>query len=192
MITDAKTPIFDARRYKLHARQIIGPDGRPRTEKRPIVKSALMVDPCGHVCFVPLYGGPSQADSDDQYMMSTLRSKTKKGWVDHDTCPKNSGQNVSRHLPDSVQGGSPCIEGAKPGPVGRTNPCKCVLALIDHRRGENDRRMHAVEGVAKTSEQVSHQLQAANLEETRALNKRLVEMAFKPADKSSAEKGTKA
>jgi len=185
-------PAFDARRYKLHARSIVGEDGRTRTEKRPIVKSAYMVDPAGHVCFLPLYGGPSQNDPDDQYMTATLRSKTKAGWVDHDSCPKTSGHNVVKHLPVEVQDGAACNGGAKGGPITRQNPCKCIVALIAHRRTTNASKMRAVEGQARTEAQVSHQLAAANLEETRKLNQRLADMVLKPTVDKPTEKAPKA
>lgn len=180
-------PAFDARRYKLHARSIVDDEGRTRTEKRPIVKSAYMVDPSGHVCYLPLYGGPSQNDPDDQYMTATLRSKTKAGWVDHDTCPKTSGHNVVKHLPAAVQSGPACESGAKGGAISRRNPCKCIVALIAHRRGLNAKKMQAVEGQARTEAQVSHQLAQANLDETRKLNQQLATALLKdkPAERSS-------
>ena len=179
-------PAFDARRYKLHARAIVDEQGRTRTEKRPIQKSAYMVDPSGHCCYLPLYGGPSQNDPDDQYMTATLRSKTKAGWVDHDSCPKTSGHNVTKHLPASAQDGPPCTRGAKGGDIGRRNPCKCIVALIAHRQGVNAAKMLAVEGQARTSEQVSHRLAAENLEETRKLNQQLAHALLKdkPTEKS--------
>ena len=192
-------PAFDARRYKLHARSVTDEHGRQRTEKRPIVKSAYMVDPSGHVCYLPLYGGPSQNDPDDQYMTATLRSKTKAGWVDHDSCPKTSGHNVTKFLPESAQQGPACVAGAKPGPrgeaapIGRQNPCKCIVALIAQRRGLNATKMLAVEGQARTEAQVSHQLATANLEETRKLNQKLAEALLKdkPAEKSAEKSADK-
>ena len=170
----AKDPAFDAIKYKQHARQIVCPDGKVRTEKRPIVKSARMVDPAGNVCWVPLYAGPMQMSEADPYRVSIQIYKARDGWIGYGECPKNSG--AARHLPDEMRSGGACAAGTKgvPNPENHNrmepwhgDPCKCVLAIIAARQAVQAKKMLAIQGNAKT-------VADEQLEETRKLNAALV------------------
>lgn len=173
-------PIFDAKRYKLHARQIIGPDGKARTEKRPITGSRRMVDPAGNVCWVPLYAGPTQNALGDPYRISILIAKQKDGWIAYGECPKNSGYAATKFLPEQMRNGAPCHLGEKGGPVSDQDPCKCVTHVMEQRRAEQKRKMDALEGASKT-------IADAQLEETRKLNAALVDAMTQMAEKPSGK-----
>ena len=170
----ARDPVFDARKYKNHARQIVGPDGVTRTERRPIVGSLRMVDPAGFVCWVPLYAGPVQKHEADPYRVSILVAKTKDGWVTYGECPKNGAG--MRHLSDEMRNGLPCRAGSKgiPNPENGNrvepwhgDPCKCVLSIIAARQAVHNKKMQSLQGTAKT-------VADEQLEETRKLNAAIV------------------
>ncbi len=161
------TPVFDAKKYKLHARQIVGRDGKTRTEKRPITGSRRMVDPAGNVCWVPLYAGPTQFSEGDPYRVSIQIAKAKDGWILYGECPKNSGYTATKHLPEAMRNGPPCTVGSHGEPVSDKDACKCVEAIIKARAETQAKKMKALEGNAKTAAE-------AQLEETRKLNEALV------------------
>ena len=174
--TAGQDPIYDARNWKRHARQIVSRDGQTRTEKRPIVKSVLMVDMAGSAHWVSLYTGPMQKHEADPYRVSIMVAKLRDGWLLLGECPKNSGS--ARHLPDDQRVGRACTQGSKGGPVSAADPCKCVIAIMAVRAAENAKRMARLEGKGKT-------LADAQLEETRKLNAAIVNVLTGAKDKAA-------
>lgn len=175
---DAKSglPVFDAVKYRKHARQI-RVNGEIRTEKRPIQQSAQAVDSSGNVVWLPLYTGPAQHAENDPYRLTTQYEKRRAGFVWLERCPQGDGYETQRHLPDSVRGRPLCREGHKGGPVSKDNPCECVLAVIRERQAANARKMGELEMAGRTAEQRQQEMQAATLEETRKQNAMLAQLA---------------
>ena len=170
-------PFFPAEKYKLAARTIVGDDGVKRTEKRPIQKSARMVNPAGHVVWVPLFAGPSQTAENDPYKMATVYSKQKLGFLFLNRCPQFEGYDTQRHLPDAVRGRKPCSAGSKGGEISDADPCKCVLETAVARHARQAVAMDKINtnSATRAAEQAAAN-QAEMLAETRKQNALLAEV----------------
>ncbi len=186
----AKDPFFEAERYKLAARAIIGEDGVKRVEKRPIQKSARMIHPSGDVVWVPLYAGPSQLAENDPYKMATVFAKQRLGFLFLNRCPQMEGYETQRHLPASLRGRKPCEAGAKGGPISDADPCKCALEVSAIRRGIQSAAMEKINNNEATrAARDAAATQVEMLAETKKQNALLVDLATKNADKPQRNKG---
>ncbi len=176
-------PVFDAVKYKQHARIVTCADGKKRTEKRPIQKSVLAVDAAGNVLWLPLYTGPAQRHEQDQYRMSIEHAKRKSGWVVHGRCPQGEGYEVVSRLPESVRNRPMCKTAPNGEEVSDKNPCRCMVELIKDRREDNRLRMASIEGTARTSADRAHDMQADILKATLDQNARIAKVLERGIDK---------
>lgn len=180
-----EVPAFDAVKYKQATRTIVV-DGQKRIERRPIQKSMRMVDPSGHVSWLPLYGGPAQIGETDPYKVSVEHAKRKLGWIPLGQCPQNGGYDVISKLPDSVKSRKPCVAGAKGGLIGDTDPCQCVLDTIKARQAETAEKMAGLEFALNREAIRAAEVQAQVLQETREQNALIAKALSKVAGDGKA------
>lgn len=173
-------PTFHAENYKKYKRTITRPDGTKAVERRPIQASILMLDPAGHICWVPLYCGPSQFEEENNYRQSILKAKRAAGWYATGECPQTGNHAERAKLPDYLTGREICLFGANGGKIDQRNPCACIVEMQMHRQAANDRAMKAIEGKAQAQAERDREVQREILEQTREQN-RLLAAQIKPA-----------
>jgi hypothetical protein len=130
----ASNHVFDAAKAKRATRTILDENGNPVVERRPIQKSALALNPAGHVVWFPFYTGPAQTAQDDPYKTRVTFEKSrwgtgkskKPGFLFLDSCPQTQ-YGGPQNLPESRRGRAPCRVGAKGGPISAQDPCECIL-----------------------------------------------------------------